>query len=230
MKKAFKFYGISWLILMVIFSAVSIIIVGKSTSGLNEAFWLGYGLIAVSMVGQLLCAFAAFKETNRQKFFYSIPIIDISYTALIVSIIIGAVFMLVPGLPMWIGGIITIIIFGFSALSVVMASGAAAAVSDIDDNMKAQTFFIKALTVDAQALMSRAMTDEAKRETKRVYEAIRYSDPMSSDALSSVENQIQMRFNEFSDAIVYNKPNVSRIANDIVILLDDRNKKCKLLK
>ena len=63
------------------------------------------------------------------------------------------------------------------------------------------------------------------------YEAVRYSDPMSHDALSSVESQITVKFAELSEAVKTDDANkVTEIANEIIILVGDRNKKCKLLK
>lgn len=49
--------------------------------------------------------------------------------------------------------------------------------------------------------MVRASCDEMKAETKKVYEAIRYSDPMSNNVLANIENQIQNEFNAFADAV-----------------------------
>lgn len=63
------------------------------------------------------------------------------------------------------------------------------------------------------------------------YEAIRYSDPMSNEALSSVESQIAIKFNEFSNAVIEdNKPTAKAIGNELIILVNDRNTKCKLSK
>lgn len=104
-------------------------------------------------------------------------------------------------------------------------------VNDVEQKVKAQTFFIKSLTVDADSLMAMAKSDEMKAETKKVYEAIRYSDPMSNNALASIENQIQNEFNAFADAVKNNDIDLAKSsANELVILINDRNKKCKLLK
>ena len=53
---------------------------------------------------------------------------------------------------------------------------------------------------------------------------------MSNDALAGVEDQITMKFNEFSNAVTSGAENVSTLADELVILVGDRNKKCKLLK
>lgn len=63
-----------------------------------------------------------------------------------------------------------------------------------------------------------------------MFEAVRYSDPMSNDALAGVESQITLKFNELSEAVSGGADNVKNIADELVILIGDRNKKCKLLK
>ena len=120
--------------------------------------------------------------------------------------------------------------FGFGAISVIKAKAAADIVSDTDDKIKTQTLFIKSLTVDAEGLISRAKSEAVKAECKKVYEAIRYSDPMSSDALTGIESQITLKFNEFSNAVTSGTDNIETLANEVVILVGDRNKKCILLK
>ena len=87
------------------------------------------------------------------------------------------------------------------------------------------------MTVDAESLIARAKNETIKAECKKVYEAVRYSDPMSNDALSSVESEITIKFSKLSEAVSEdNKENIAEIANEIVILLGNRNKKCRLLK
>lgn len=68
-----------------------------------------------------------------------------------------------------------------------------------------------------------------KAETKKVYETIRYSDPMSNDALANIENQIQNEFNAFADAVKNDDITLAKSsANELEIFINDRNKKCKL--
>ena len=83
----------------------------------------------------------------------------------------------------------------------------------------------------ADTLMAMAKSDVAKAECRKVYEAIRYSDPMSNDALAAVESQITVKFAALSDAVKANEADkVAELANEVCILVGDRNKKCKLLK
>lgn len=233
MKKYFKYYGICWAIALAVFNVITFVatneIVGLASVG--SSFWVGYAFITIAFIGNLICSFLFFKEENKSKMFLNIPIIQLAYSALIVSLIVGAVAMAVPQIPYWIGVIVDVLVLAFYAIAIVKASAAANIVHDVEQKVKAQTFFIKSLTVDADSLMARANNDEVKAETKKVYEAIRYSDPMSNDALASIENQIQNEFNAFADAVKSNDIDIAKSSsNELVILINDRNKKCKLLK
>ena len=108
---------------------------------------------------------------------------------------------------------------------------AAEEVEKIDQKIKVQTFFIKALTVDADSLLARAKSDAVKAECKKVYEAVRYSDPMSNDALASTESQITVAFAKLTAAVGADEIEaVKTAAEEVIILIGDRNRKCKLLK
>ena len=139
--------------------------------------------------------------------------------------------MLISPLPYWIGVLVCAIVLAANILSIVKAKAVAVEVETVDKKVKNQTFFIKSLTVDADTLVASAKSEAVKAECCKVYEAIRYSDPMSNDALASVESQITVKFAELSDAVkADNAEKVAEIANEVVILVGDRNKKCRLLK
>ena len=79
--------------------------------------------------------------------------------------------------------------------------------------------------------MSRAKSETIKAKCKKVYEAVRYSDPMSSAALTSIESDITIKFSKLFEAVVSEDSEVAvTLADEIIILLGDRNKKCRLLK
>ncbi len=233
MKKYFKYYGICWAIAFVVFNVITFVVANETVglASVGSSFWSGYAFITIAFIGNLICSFLFFKEENKGKVFLNIPIINLAFSSLIVSLIVSAVAMAVPQIPYWIGVIVDVLVLAFYAIAIVKASAVADIVNDVEQKVKAQTFFIKSLTIDADSLMARASSDEMKAETKKVYEAIRYSDPMSNNALASIENQIQNEFNAFADAVKNNDIDLAKSsANELVILINDRNKKCKLLK
>ncbi len=79
--------------------------------------------------------------------------------------------------------------------------------------------------------MSAAKTPELKAEVKKVYEAIRYSDPMSNAALEEINEQIQNQFSVFADSVKSEDSELaSSSSEELIVLMDKRNKKCKLIK
>lgn len=233
MKKTFSYYSICWLIALAVFNVITFVTPNEiaGVSKFTGAFWTGYIFITLAFIGQLGCAYKAFKAENLKKLFYNIPLFHISYTGLVVMLVVGIICMAVPVVPYWIGVIVCVLVFAFSAISVIKASVVADVVSEIDEKVKVKTQFMKLLTSDAEHLMSSSKTAELKAEAKKVYEAIRYSDPMTNDALVDVEEQIQSEFKFFSQAIESEDLELAKSVSDgLLTLIDSRNKKCKVLK
>ena len=233
MKKGFKYYGLIWLICVAVFNVI-IFVTPSEIAGISKydgAFWAGYIFIMLAFIGQAACSYKFFNSENKEQYFLNLPLMTLSYTGLIVSVIAGTICMAIPSLPNWIGVIIAVLVIAFYAVAIVKAQGATEIVAGVDKKIKAQTFFIKSLTIDLETLSAKANNDEMKAEVKKIAEVCRYSDPMSSDALASVEGQIAIKFNALEKAVEENKTDdVKTICEEMNILLADRNKKCKLLK
>ena len=232
MKKGFKFYATAWVILLALFNVIAFASAGwTGHEKYTPSFWIGYIFITISFIGQLACAYSAFKADSAKKLFYNISLIKTSYIGLIVSFVVGGLCMLISPLPYWVGVVACAVVLAANILSILKGTAAVAEVERIDSKIKAQTSFIKMLTIDSDTLMAQAKSDGVKAECRKVYKATRYSDPMSNDELASVESQISAKFEELSDAVKADDfTSVTEIANEVVILIGDRNKKCKVLK
>lgn len=233
MKKSIGVYSIIWAICLAVFNVI-VFVTPNEIAGVSKfsgSFWVGYIFITVAFLGQLICAFFAFNTKNLKRFFYNIPLISISYGGLIAMLIFGSIFMAIPTLPEWIGIIVCVVVLAFNTISVIKATVAANIVSGIDDKVKTQTFFIKDLTANAQSLMTSAKSDELCTEAKKVYEAIRYGDPMANDALSDLDTQIKRQFASFADAVKAEDTELAKETSNVLIeLVEKRNYNCKIFK
>lgn len=233
MKKSFKAYVVIWAIFLAVFNVICFVTPGEAAgmSKFGGAFWVGYIFITLAFIGQLVCAVMAFKAKNLKKFFYKLPLITVSYTGLVLTVIVGAVCMAIPNLPNWVGIIVCLLVLAFNAVAVIKANVAAEVVSDIDDKIKAQTAFVKLSTVEVQNILNRARTEKVKAECKKVYEAMRYSDPMSSPALAEEEAEISAKIRNLKSAVLSGEDETAiSTAEELVLLIKERNNKCKLLK
>lgn len=234
MKKNFKIYALIWAVLLVAFNVVVFLVrpvIPGYAINYDARFWIAWAFILAASLGNLMCANFAFKADNLKKMFYNLPLITVSRSALVVMLSAGCILMLIPNCPAWIAAVVCILILAFNAIAVAKAVWAADTVSGIDEKVKTQTAFIKNLTIDAEGLLARAKSDAVKAECKKVYEAVRYSDPMSNEALSVIEAQIATKMEELAAAVgADDAAKAKEIANEIVILVNDRNKKGRLLK
>lgn len=233
MKNLFRRYACVWAILLSVFN-VAVFASPKEWYGMNKfggAFWAGYIFITLAFLGQLAVSYFVFRAENSEKLFLHMPMFRLSRTGLILTLIFGTACMIIPNLPNWVGVVLCYAVLGLNAISVVKAGTAAEAVASTERNVKESTFFIRSLTADAESLITKAQTDEIRTECKKVYEAVRYSDPMSHRMLSDIEGQITLKFAELTTATEQNNGEAVRKAtNEVLILINDRNKKCRQIK
>ena len=232
MKKRFGLYAAAWAVLFALFNVIAFVTPAlPGETKYTASFCIGYVLIDVMFLGQLICAFFAFQETNAKKFFYRVPLLTISYSGLVVSFVFGGLCMLISALPYWVSVIVCAIVLACNVIAIIKAVAVADEVERIDSEVKRQTFFIKMLTVEAETLLAKATDDESKAACKNVYKAVRYSDPMSNDRLAEIENRIREKFAAFYAAVIAKDAQaVVSKEKEILMLIAERNSKCKLLK
>ena len=227
MNKIMKSYAGVWAICFALFNAIVFLTPIERSGG----FWVGYVFTTIAFLGQFGCTYKASKAENLKKCFYNVPLITISYTGLIAMLIVGSVCMVIPGIPNWLGVIVCLVVLGVTAIAVISAGAAGSIVANLDQKVEEKTTFIRNLTIDAENLMNRANAPMLKNQCKKVFEAVRYSDPMPSKELSDVEQRIQEEFDILTDAVIADDLDCTEsAAKELLVLIADRNKKCKGLK
>ena len=229
MKKLFRHYAIIWLLGL---GFINVILFATPIAGKNKFtpnFWIGYSLITIIFFA--LFVFLMFRSDDPEKNFYDIPLRKAVRNAFLEFFAAGIVCIFVSFLPTWGGILLCASALMLSAMDFLSIRGAVSAVQEIGKRIDEKSSFIRSLTVDAEILLSKANSPEIKSKVREVYEAIRYSDPMSNDGLKTVEAQITLKFSDFSSTV--SEGNLQKIqvtAEELISLLSERNKKCKILK
>lgn len=233
MKHTLKCFTIIWVICLAVFNVI-VFVTPTEVAGVNKfdgAFWIGYIFITISFIGQLACTYLALKAQTLKKLFYNIPLIAISYTGLAVMLVAGGLTMAIPGLPDWIGIVVCLLTLAFTVISVIKASAAVGIVSDIDEKVAAKTSLVRQLTFEAQNLAVGTNDPIIKEQCKKIYEALRYSDPMSNDALADVERRIKEGFDTLKDVVITDDLSaIESSSKELINLIAERNSKCRSLK
>lgn len=233
MKKYFKYYAICWAVALATFNIITFTVANATLglAALNVSFWVGYAFITAVLIGHLICSILFFKQNNKDTVFLNVSVMRLTYAALAVSAIAGVMAMAIPFIPYWVGIVVDVLILAYYTIAITKASAAVEAVRTKGQKVEQKTSFIKTLSVDASALQSRAQSDDAKALTKKVYEAIRYSDPVSTQELNGVNSQIQCEFDLFTNAITDGNDEAAKsAAAEVCNLIEYRNQKCKALK
>ena len=90
MNKSFKSYVLIWAILLVAFNAVVFLVrsvVPGYVMKYDARFWIAWVFILIAFIGNLASAYIAFKAENLKKMFYNLPLITVSWYALIVMLV-----------------------------------------------------------------------------------------------------------------------------------------------
>lgn len=232
MKRYFKNYFTGWLIVFIVFQIIAFCI--PAPAGIQKftgSFWAGYIASVVALLGQLACTWYTFSEgAAKEKAFLNLPLITVSFTCVALTLIVGAVCMFLPAFKVWVEVVILAVILGLYALLVVSVSTSAKAAGANEEHVKGKTLFIRSLTLDAEELLKKA-SPELKETANRVYETVRYSDPCGNESLAELEAEITKKFAGLSKAVAENDADAAHVkAEELIVLLEERNKKCKLLK
>ena len=220
-KNSTKGYGI----LGILFALISIIAFAVPTTK-TATFWIAYVFTAAAFAAQIFIWNKALgKDAAIKSQFLGLPVVHIGIVYAIIQTVAFAVFLFVPTLPAWRAIVVCSVIAGVSAVCMVSADAGRNEIERVEAKVQKKVFYIRELQADVELIADAETDTETKTALTQLAEKIRFSDPMSNERLADLENKISTKVLELKTAA--NK--VENIA-ELTSLLDERNKKCKLLK
>ena len=236
MKKGFKFYVIAWAIMFVLFNTVVLAlpkeftVLGVTYEKFGGLSWVTLIVLELCFLLHLILTAAALNQKKLSHTFYRLPLIRFSYGCVVVTLILAVLAML-AFIPSWIPLALALLILALYAFAILKAGAAAALVEKVDKKERTGTVFVRSLAIDASTLLSRAKSEPVKAACKKVYEAVRYSDPMSAESLADVELRIRTEFDALTNAVLADDADaVTASADELLTLIRDRNSRCKAEK
>lgn len=176
------------------------------------AFWPCYVCFMFAFIGQLICSIYTFKETNDQKFFYSIPLTTISYVGLVFTLLICSFGMFIPEFPIWLAVTLCIIVFVITLISLLKANLASSIISQKDDEIKEVTSFAKEMTAKAKALWD---ADKNNDSIRRLYEEFKYCDYKK---VNNIHDIINAKYSEIENKI-NNNEDIKDCVNELISII-----------
>ena len=228
MRKSFRTYLIIWLLCAALYHVIIFSVMGA------EVFH-GTGLISwVSAVLMLVCQLAVMVrscgKTSADAMSNVLPML-VSVSAAVIMAVVSFVTMLLPD-TLWLPVlVICAVIVIVSMIILNLATAAGRSVEKTGRKIKTDTVTIRTLTSQARHLMAAARTPQEKAQTKAVYEALRYADPVSPVALYEINEQISGQFKAFSNALMQEDVELAESEKQqLLVLIDWRGNLCALKK
>lgn len=214
-----------YVILGILFALVSIIAFAVPTVK-TATFWIAYVFTVAAFVAQIgIWKTALCKEETLKSKFLGFPVVHIGIVYAILQVTAFAAFMFVPTLPVWSATVVCSVIAGVSAVCMISADTGRNEIERVEAKVQKKVFYIRELQADIELLADNESDAVVKTVLTQLAEKIRFSDPMSNEQLADLENKISTKVAELKTT-----SNKLEIITELNSLLDERNKKCKILK
>ena len=213
-----------YVILGILFALVSIIAFAVPTAK-TATFWIAYAFTAAAFAAQIIIWRTALGKEALKSKFLGFPIVHIGIVYAIIQVIAFAVFLFAPTLPTWSAIVACSVIAGISAVCMISADAGRNEIERVEAKVQKKVVYIRELQADIELLADNETNADVKKALTQLAEKIRFSDPMSNEQLADLEDKISTKIEEL-------KTNSSQleIITELNSLLDERNKKCKILK
>ena len=210
------------LIIFILFNVIAFVVPTEKTA----TFWIAYAFSCVAFILQIAVWNIAFKGTKTLKSkFLGISLIAVSSIYFSVQIAAFLIFMIFPTIASWISVISCSLILCISLICLIGTEVARDEIARVESKVEKKVFYIKSLQVDAEMLANTETDPDVKAALIKLAELIRFSDPMSNDALVDLEKEISDKFIELKTA--EDKAAIIKVLDSLIV---ERNKKAKLLK
>lgn len=179
-----------WAIILVVFN----LFVFLFLTPVSAVFWISYGFMLAAFALQLVGMYLSFKDFTVQAAFFGIPLAQFTLFYFFAELFMCLVFMffqrIVWTIPFFLQ-FLMLAIYGVVAIVSVFARDTAVAAKD---KVQQAAAAMRMETVDVEMLCDGARDPELKRQLHRLADAVRYSDPMTNDAVADVEAWIRQEY------------------------------------
>ncbi len=236
MKKGLKFYVIAWAIMFILFNAAvyflpqEFTICGITYEKFGGVSWVTLIVLEMCFLLHLIITAAALNQKKLSGTFYRLPLIRLSYVCVVVTTIVAVIAML-AFVPSWVPLALALLVLAVYAFAILKAGTAAALVEGVDRKVEASTRNMKSLYAAAAACADRCADPELKKPVQKLAEALRYADPVSSEATREAENTLCMYLVDLESAVdAADADKVKTACAAMTSALTDRNRLNKLGK
>lgn len=196
-------------------------------------FAVSYLFTTIAILAQIYVIRTAFYRGEGVKSkFYGFPIAKLGVIYLAVQLIAGLVFMALGLIvPVWLPLALYVVLLGIAAAGFVAADAARDEVVRQEVKLEKDVSRMREFQAKGRALVALNKVSEAARPLEKLAEDLRFSDPVSSEALTEIEDQLAECLAQLQQAVSAQKTEqILSVCQEAEHILAERNQLCKLSK
>ena len=195
----------------------------------TAVFWFSFAFTLIAFGVMAYAIYTAFlKKPDARSRFYGFPIARIGVIYGGGQLAVGLLFMaLGKWIPAWLAVVVYAALLGAAIIGLVSADAVVETIHTQDRKLKKDVAFMRSLQSKANQMAAQCHLPEVQQ----FCENVRYSDPVSSEALAEIEGALSAVADDLQAAIVEgNNERTCQLAQKADNLLCERNRLCKLNK
>ena len=199
----------------------------------NAVFWVAYLFVLVAIALQGYAIYKGFsKDEPLASKFYGFPVARVGFVYLIVQLILSLLsIMFSTVLPLWMVLVLSVIALGAAGVGLITTDAMREEILRQDEALKKDVSTMRALQSKTRMLVGQCENASVSAELSKLSEAMRYSDPVSSEALQKIEFELTQLVDELQKAVVEQEYDSAIVLiKKTMNTLMERNQLCKLNK
>lgn len=216
-------------VLLVLYILVAFLIPFVHTA----AFWVSFVFTLLAFTVVTAALYIAFgKNPDAKSKFYGFPIARIGVIYGAAQLVLSLLFMALSlWVPVWVVVLVCAVVLGAAVIGLISADTVVEEIHAQDGKLKKNISLMRNLQSKLNQMASQCDNTDAAAAVKRFAEELRYSDPVSSDALADAEADLVAAVDDLQAAVVDGDSKaVKQLCGRASNLLAERNRLCKLNK
>lgn len=199
----------------------------------SPVFFLSWLFTLIAIGSQAYVVYTAFgQDGSARSKFYGFPIARVGAIYVVAQLVLGLVFMVLgEAVPMSVPLVAYVVLLGAAVIGFIATDTARDEITRQDMILAKDVAGMRAVQSKVSSLVGQAKSGDVEKALKKLAEDLRYSDPVSAQALQNVEADLSACIDEIQNAVINgNSDGALVLCEKASGILIERNRLCKLNK
>lgn len=226
MKKYLKYYVTSWVMLFLVYNAVSLLLefnIGGEEK-FDVKFLTGYIFVIMSFTIHLITSIFLL-NVDTKKVIYNIPVIKTTMFCFVIMFLFGIAATIFPIIPTWAVISFCLVLLLINIVLLMKGSTISEIATEKEEKIENSISQFKKIRQEINLILANNKKEELKKPLKELNELITYSDPVTNNKVNDIEQEIILQIRLFQE--LTDKTELNELLNkleEIKSLIDKRNK------